>query len=235
MPFYDGRPIEVAAWKWLIIVLACAAGFAALVLIPQPDQIVALVPRLLFPAIPLSVFILFTGRYWTSIFRRLSGWDLLDMVVFWLLNLAVSAIVGLVVAAVFGANPNPATDGLAASGAANLVAFYVGTGIQLFGEEVFTLLPFLALMYLLVTKAHLGRKTSIVLAWLVTAVWFGAAHLPTYDWNFAQAFLIIGAARLVLTLAFIRTKNIAVSTGAHILNDWATFTVAIVVAASAAA
>jgi membrane protease YdiL (CAAX protease family) len=34
-----------------------------------------------------------------------------------------------------------------------------------------------------------------------------------------QALVGIGAARLVLTLAYIRTKNIAVSTGAHILND----------------
>lgn len=105
-----------------------------------------------------------------------------------------------------------------------VIAFYVGTGIQLFGEEVFTILPFLAVMYLLYTKVRLSRTTSILLAWLITALWFGAAHLPTYGWNFAQAFLIIGIARLVLTLAFIRTKNIFVSTGAHILNDWVTFT-----------
>jgi uncharacterized protein len=33
-------------------------------------------------------------------------------------------------------------------------------------------------------------------------------------------------------LAFIRTKNIMVSFGAHLLNDWVTFTVALVVASS---
>ena len=54
----------------------------------------------------------------------------------------------------------------------------------------------------------------------MTAVWFGAAHLPTYDWNLGQAIIVIGAARLVLTLAFIRTKNLWVSFGAHVLNDW---------------
>lgn len=84
-------------------------------------------------------------------------------------------------------------------------------------------------MYFLFAKAKLSRKTAIVLAWLLSAVWFGAAHLPTYDWNFAQAFIVIGGARLILTLAYIPTKNLWVSTGAHIINDWALFTQAIVI------
>ncbi|UFS58822.1 CPBP family intramembrane glutamic endopeptidase [Subtercola endophyticus] len=44
----------------------------------------------------------------------------------------------------------------------------------------------------------------------------------------------IGVARLVLTLAFIRTKNILVSTGAHILNDWGGFTFALLTGLAAA-
>ena len=66
------------------------------------------------------------------------------------------------------------------------------------------------------------------LAWLISAVWFGAAHLPTYGWNLAQAMIVIGGARLVLSLAFIRSKNLWVSAGAHILNDWSIFTVALI-------
>lgn len=231
-PYYDGDPVEVATWKWLVIVLACAAGFMALLFYPAHNDVQSLVPRLLFPAIPLAVFIAFTGTYWTAIFRKLKAADYLAMVVFWLLNLAVSAVVGLIVAVVFGANANPATDGLAGGGPGGLIAFYAGTGVQLFGEEIFTILPFLAIMYLLFSKAKLSRKSSIIIAWLVTAAWFGAAHLPTYGWNFAQAFLIIGAARLVLTLAYIRTKNILVSTGAHILNDWSTFAIALITASA---
>jgi hypothetical protein len=49
---------------------------------------------------------------------------------------------------------------------------------------------------------------------------FGALHLPTYDWNLVQCIVIIGTARMVLTLAYIVTKNIWVSTGAHVINDW---------------
>lgn len=234
-PYYNGEPVDVAGWKWGVIILSCIAGFAALIFYPATNDLQLLVPRILFPAIPLAVFIGFTGRYWRALFRKLTGADYLNMVFFWLLNLAVSAAVGLVVMLVFGANANAATDGVAQGGPLQIAAFYVGTGIQLFGEEIFTILPFLAIMYLLFSKTKLSRNASVVIAWLVTAAWFGAAHLPTYGWNFAQAFLIIGSARLVLTLAFIRTKNILVSTGAHVLNDWTSFTFAMVIAASVAA
>jgi membrane protease YdiL (CAAX protease family) len=43
-----------------------------------------------------------------------------------------------------------------------------------------------------------------------------------------QCFLVIGTARLVLLTGYIVTKNIWVSTGAHIINDWLTFTVIVV-------
>ncbi|MFE4194299.1 CPBP family intramembrane glutamic endopeptidase [Paenarthrobacter sp. NPDC056912] len=234
VPFYDGHPVEVAAWKWVLIIAACAVGFAALILIPQTSNVTALLPRFLFVAIPMAVFIWLTGPFWKSIFRKPTGADYLAMVVFWLLNLAVSFIVGIIVASIFGANANKATEGILEGGPGEIVAFYVGTGIQLLGEEVFTILPFLAVMYFLYTKAKLNRTTSMLLAWLITALWFGAAHLPTYGWNVAQALLIIGTARIVLTLAFIRTKNILVSTGAHILNDWASFTLVLVAAAASA-
>jgi len=50
-------------------------------------------------------------------------------------------------------------------------------------------------------------------------------HLPTYDWNVVQCFAVIGTARLVLTAAYLRTRNLWVSYGAHILNDWSIFAV----------
>lgn len=52
---------------------------------------------------------------------------------------------------------------------------------------------------------------------------FAAAHLPTYDWHWVQSFGVIGTARVVLTLAYIWTRNLWVSTGAHVINDWSEF------------
>ena len=223
-PYYNGVPVEIAAWKWLLIILACAAAFLALSTIPASNNVEHLLPRTLFPVIMLTVFILLTGRFWTSIFRKPTGADWLAMLVYGILTLIVSLIVSSIIASIFGANSNPATDGLAVGGPVEIITFYVGTGIQIFGEELFSILPFLAIMYFLYTKAKLSRKSSIIIAWLVVSVWFGAAHLPTYGWNVVQAVVGIGVARLVLTLAFIRTKNILVSTGAHIFNDWFGFT-----------
>ena len=38
--------------------------------------------------------------------------------------------------------------------------------------------------------------------------------------NLIQCVVVIGSARMMLTLPWILTKNIWVSTGAHIVNDW---------------
>jgi uncharacterized protein len=231
-PFYNGIPFALAVWQWVVVIFGCAAGFAVLNFYPAANDVQSLVPRFLFTAIPLAVFIAFTRGQWSRITQRLRPRDFGLMVLFAIANFLVSSLVGFVVKVVFGANANPATDGI--HGAGEMIAFYVGTAMQLFGEELFTILPFLAVMAFCI-NGGLSRKQAILIAWLVTAAWFAAAHLPTYQWNFAQAFLIIGVARLVLTLAYIRTKNILVATGAHILSDWVIFTVTLVATAGAAA
>jgi membrane protease YdiL (CAAX protease family) len=109
--------------------------------------------------------------------------------------------------------------------------FYLKTIPQLFGEEIVSVSPFLAILWFCHTKLDMGRGPSIVAAWLGAALVFGALHLPTYGWNFVQCFLVIGTARLVLLIGYVATKNIWVSTGAHIINDWLTFTLIVVLTA----
>jgi membrane protease YdiL (CAAX protease family) len=110
---------------------------------------------------------------------------------------------------------------------AGRIAFFAKTLPQLFGEEVVTILPFLALMTLLSSGFGVGRKAAVVSAWLISSLLFGLIHLPTYDWNWVQCIVVIGTARLVLTLPWILTKNIWVSTGAHIVNDWLLFSMSL--------
>ena len=69
------------------------------------------------------------------------------------------------------------------------------------------------------------RRVGIGIALLASSLIFGAAHLPTYDWNWTQSLVVIGTARIMLTLAYILTRNLWVSAGAHILNDWAGFVI----------
>jgi membrane protease YdiL (CAAX protease family) len=146
---------------------------------------------------------------------------------FALLNIVVSFSVGAIVRAFADVTPNAATAQLGEMDTAGRIAFFAKTLPQLFGEEVVTILPFLALLTLLSAGFGVGRKGAVVGAWLISSLLFGLIHLPTYDWNVVQCIVIIGTARMVLSLAWILTKNIWVSTGAHIINDWLLFTMSL--------
>jgi uncharacterized protein len=143
--------------------------------------------------------------------------------------------VGSVVSALTTLTPNASTAGLSGLDTAGQAAFFAKTLPQLLGEEVMTLLPFLALMHLFAVRFGKGRKAAIIGAWIVSSLVFGMLHLPTYDWNWIQCIVIIGSARMVLTLPWILTKNIWVSTGAHIINDWLLFGLGLLGAGMAAA
>lgn len=224
-PFYDGKPVTVPIWKWAIAWLGTFLGFLVLSFYPASNNLESLVPRFLFMAIPLAIFAYLLKPYWKLIFKKLHRKDYGYMVLFAILNMIWTPILGILVMVLgFPTAGNAVGDGLVGVGALELAAFYVGTGIQLLGEELLVVIPFLAVLSALHLKYGVSRKKAIVWAWFVSAMWFGAVHFPAYQWNVIQALVIIGGARIALTLAFIRTKNIWVSTGAHIINDWALFT-----------
>jgi membrane protease YdiL (CAAX protease family) len=178
------------------------------------------VPAVLFPVIPLA------GLAWVSrghagcLFGAVGWRELKLMVLFALLNIVVSMTVGGMVRAAFGASANPAIATASELSPGGLLMFLTKTAVQLVGEEVLTVIPMLALLQVLVVRAGLSRAAGVRWAWLGSAVLFGLLHLPTYHWDVAQCVLIIGSARLVLSLAYLKTKNLWVSAGAHILNDW---------------
>jgi membrane protease YdiL (CAAX protease family) len=229
-PFYNGAPVALSGGQWVFVMAAVAAGFLVLVVpIPWPGgPLGALIPALLFPAIPLAALAQAAPGHWKVIFGRVGGRELRLMIGFALLNIVVSMSVGAIVRALADVTPNAATAQLSGMDTAGRIAFFAKTLPQLFGEEVVTLLPFLAVMTALSSRSGGGRKGAIVGAWLISSLLFGLIHLPTYDWNLIQCIVVIGSARMVLTLPWILTKNIWVSTGAHIVNDWLLFTLSLV-------
>jgi membrane protease YdiL (CAAX protease family) len=235
-PFYNGAPVALSGWQWLLVMAGVVAGFAALVWpIPWPGGPLAqMIPAVLFVAIPLAVLALVAPGHWHVIFGGVGWRELRLMVGFALLNVVVSMGVGALVRALAEVTPNAAAGQLAAMGTGERLAFFAKTLPQLLGEEVVTVLPFLVVLTLLTQHFGVGRKGAVVGAWLVSSLLFGLIHLPTYKWNFVQCIVVIGTARIVLTMAWIRTKNIWVSTGAHIINDWLLFTFALVGASLAA-
>jgi hypothetical protein len=225
-PFYNGVPVSLSAAQWLFVVAAVVVGFLVLVLpIPWPGgPLGALIPALLFPVIPLAALARIAPGHWQAIFGKAGRRELRLMLGFALLNIVVSMSVGTIVRAFADVTPNAAAAQLSGMDTAGRIAFFAKTIPQLFGEEVVTVLPFLALLHGLSNRFGAGRKGAIVGAWLITSLLFGLIHLPTYDWNLVQCIVVIGSARMVLTLPWILTKNIWVSTGAHIVNDWLLFT-----------
>jgi uncharacterized protein len=235
-PFYNGAPVSISGAQWLLVMAAGMLGFLLLMLpITWPGGTFGtMIPAVLFPLIPMAAFAYVAPGHWRVVFGKVGFREVKLMIGFALLTLVVTMIVGVIVGSLFNVASNAAATKLAEVGTAERVAFFAKTLPQLFGEEVIALLPFLALMYLSAHRFGIGRRASIIGAWVISSVIFGLLHLPTYDWNLIQCVLIIGTARMVLTLPWILTKNIWVSTGAHIMNDWLLFSAALLGASLAA-
>lgn len=232
LPYYAGVPVRLGARGWVLALAGVAAGFACL-LLPFAGQWPAAV---LFVALPLIGLRLAAGAGWTAIFRRLTWRDALIGLAFGLLNLVVTLLVGLAVMEAGAASTsNPAFAPIAAMGLAERVNFFSHAALQLFGEELISVIPFLALLTLAFGALRLPRPAAILLALIGVSLLFAAIHLPTYGWNLVQTFANIGAARLVLILPYLITRNIWSSTIAHVVNDWLLFATAIIFGAAAVA
>ena len=224
--FYNGSPASLSGGQWLLLMASVAVAFLLLAVPidwPGGAALGQFIPAILFPAIPLATLAFIAPGHWRSIFGKVGAREIRLMIGFAILNLVVSMMVGSVVSTLTTVTPNASTAGLGALDTAGQIAFFGKTLPQLLGEEVMTLLPFLALMHLFAIRFGSGRKAAIIGAWVLSSLVFGLLHLPTYDWNWTQCIVIIGSARMVLTLPWILTKNIWVSTGAHIINDWLLF------------
>lgn len=224
-PFYDKRPVNFTTGQWAILVTATLIGVVAQLTVGKviPGQGGAMVASTLFLAIPLVAMHVVSKGSWRRLFHRPQWWDVPTALTFVLLNLMVSLGVNQIVSRFAGSHANPAASIIAKLSTPERFLFLVSSFVGLIAEEVMTIIPMLAIMYFLLNRFGMSRKSALVLAWVLSALFFGAAHLPSYQWNLAQAFLTIGAARLVLSLAYIRTKNLWVSAAAHITFDFSVF------------
>lgn len=219
-PFYNGQPVALGARAWGLVLLAVAVGFASLYL-PVPAGPWRIVPAVLFPLIPLCALRVVAGPgAWSALFRWASARDIALAVGIAVLNIAVTFAVAAVFTTWFGASANPANAALGQASTADRVLFFAASVPQLLGEELLTILPFLALLSWLGGSVGLSRRWAVLSAWLLSALPFALVHLPTYQWNLLQCLLVIGSARLVLSLAYLRSGNVVVSALAHVINDW---------------
>lgn len=221
-PYYREDPCSISVSGWLMILAGVAAGFLTLVVpLPLADGLLSgWLRAVLFVGLPLLALRVASPRGWAAIFARVQLRDVKLMFVFALLNIIVSLAVGGTIKFFGTTTPNAAVVEAAQLGGLRQLNFFGKVALQLLGEELITILPFLAVLTLCRARIGLGRNASVIVAWLATAIAFGLVHLPTYDWNVVQCVVVIGSARLILTWAYVWSKSVWVSTGAHIINDW---------------
>jgi membrane protease YdiL (CAAX protease family) len=221
-PWHGGNPPAIAGRGWLLVMLAVVAGFAALTLpLPFTDTLLTGWLRMAaFVGLPLLGLRMASPGHWHVIFGRVGGRELRLMFGFAFTNIVVSMTVGVLIKTYGTVIGNASIADAATLEGIRLFSFFAKVAPQMLGEELLTILPFLALLAFCHDRLGFGRNASAAIAWLLSAAAFGLVHLPTYNWNFVQCLVVIGSARLVLTWAYVWTKNIWVSSGAHVINDW---------------
>ncbi|WP_312165645.1 type II CAAX prenyl endopeptidase Rce1 family protein [Phenylobacterium sp.] len=172
----------------------------------------------LFVSGPLLGLALVAGYDWTRLFRRLTWSQVWLGLAFAPIALLTSALVALGVNRFGTTTANPSVDMLAHIPLGQAAQFLASVPLQLLGEELITVVVLLAVSAALL-RVGASRGPAIAGGWLVSAVVFGALHLPTYQWHVLQALLVIGSSRLVLSLPYLWTRNLWVSTLAHIALD----------------
>ncbi|RYE60877.1 MAG: CPBP family intramembrane metalloprotease [Hyphomicrobiales bacterium] len=222
-PYYAGEPVAISSGGWMLVLAAVVVAFLQLVFWPWQTTPLNFGAAILFTGLPLVALMAVSGWHSPALFGPVT-WRVVALGLgFGVLTLVISAGAGIAVSQLYGANPNAATEGIDSMSMGELLLFLARTFIQLIGEEVVSILPLLAVLWFSVSKLGLSRRNGIIAGVVVSTLWFSAMHLPTYGWNFVQCLGIIGTARVVMTVAYLVTRNIWVSTIAHIFNDWTLF------------
>lgn len=216
-PYYAGQPVSLGMGAWTLLLLSVLASYALVNWVPLFSIFDLFLSRLLFAGIPFAILVGLVGRDCQALFGRFGLREAAVCTGAGLLAVVASIGAALGVGEFAPLSPNPVAEFLATQPPREFVQLLLILLPQLLGEELLTMLAFLAILQL--TASHWRRRSSIALALLGSTLLFSAGHLPTYDWNWAQCFGVIGVARVVWTLAYIATRSLWVSIGAHILTD----------------
>lgn len=222
-PFSVPSP-RVTPLRWGIILLAEAASVAVLLLV---DSRFISVP--IYTFVPLLTLVFLARDMLRASLRLPRLRHIFLGVGLGMAALLVTMGVATLLQGVMATAGNPMNAVLASQGLGqNLVTLFLNV-IQLFGEEVMTFVVFMPVLQVC-GRFLKGERAPTVIAWVVSSVVFALVHLPTYGYNVVQVLLVIGVARMILSLGFIFTNNLVVSYISHIIDDNVIFIFTIIAA-----
>ena len=97
------------------------------------------------------------------------------------------------------------------------VSFWISLIVQLFGEELYKLFVFLVTLVIM-NKSTKKRTLSVVVATIITLLFFAIMHLTTYN-NLIQVLLLQGLASIFSFYNYLKTKNLLTAYMQHVLFD----------------
>ncbi len=227
LPYQPGSSTPLPTNAWLILFAAMALAYLLVITpwTPPLGDLGRVLRGALFVALPLLGLRLAAGGWWSAPVHAPTAQDVQWIVAGALLTMLASVGVALLLLhrTDIEVTPNPIVHELTRMPLPAFVALLLSTVPQLIGEELLAILPLLGVLALLTRHTQLPAAQAVALASVASCVLFAAAHLPTYDWNVLQCFSVLGVARLVLNFAYLRTRNLWVPIGAHVLTDWSYF------------
>lgn len=218
-PYYNGKPQSLTVGQWSVLVLVLVVQFFIMSTVKLsflPVHVATIVMDLFLVLVPLGLLKLFTGQVFGPLFKPLKVRDTGIIIKYVLLAFVVS-IASTIVLNIVGWHTSDNGASAQVTSMTSYLFLFIDNIFSLFWEELISLIPFLAVLALL--QHRMSRKTAIITSTLVTSIFFGALHLPSYSWNVPMVFTSIVAIRLVLNASYIKTKNIWVTYLIHLVYD----------------
>ena len=200
IPFYNNNP-QLSKSSWILLLFALLVGFGTYLITATP-----MLSGFLFCIILLVPVLYFLNWNYKAIFQKPSLNDLKWAVMMAAAYIAYATIMtyalvltGLPVAAV------------------NLGADLADFIFTLMGEELFKFILLAFFLCVLYKFSH-NRKASIIISSAFTLAIFGLVHSISIN-SILRALLVQGLGSAVHLFLYIKTKNLGVSYGSHLLTD----------------
>lgn len=228
-PYYRGRN-RVGVWGWILIILGVAFGLLAdftgtelVNLLPHNVVLRVLgsaVVILSVPGFPLLGVWLAAGEQIKALFRSLTKQDWRLIGILTVLAGAWSVGMNWVIGLIGHESVKDAAISTGSGSIAQNAWLLLELPFLIFGEALFAVLPFLALLALFCNVFKMERKPAVILALVLAGLLFGLYHGEAYDWHWAQMLIVIGLGQVITLFGYLKTKNVLVAYLSHLIYDW---------------